>query len=132
MTKMLSLQGGFALLTPLPGALPLAAYASEAEPPLLHITTLTTDLAYVISEENFSNCCTAALAVYLLLFSVSYYLHSPGTASGACYRRRACIDMEHGHVEACGSGLLRHACGISRCVGEFRPRRVGFLLLSDD
>jgi len=89
-------------------------------------------LAYVISEENFSNCCTAALAVYLLLFSVSYYLHSPGTASGACYRRRACIDMQYGHVEACGSGLLRHACGISRCVGEFRPRRVGFLLLSDD
>jgi len=87
---------------------------------------------YVTSEENFSNCCTAALAVYLLLFSVSYYLHSPGTASGACYRRRACIDMEYGHVEACGSGLLRHACGISRCVGEFPPRRVGFLLLSDD
>jgi len=87
-------------------------------------------LAYVISEENFSNCCTAALAVYLLLFSVSYYLHSPGTASGACYRRRAC--MQYGHVEACGSGLLRHACGISRCVGEFPPHRVGFLLLSDD
>jgi len=29
------------------------------------------------------NCCTAALAVYLLLFSVSYYLHSLSTASGA-------------------------------------------------
>ena len=25
-----------------------------------------------------SNCCTAALALYLLLFSASYYLHSPG------------------------------------------------------
>jgi len=26
-----------------------------------------------------SNCCTAALAVNLLLFSASYYLHSPST-----------------------------------------------------
>ena len=50
-----------------------------------------------------SNCCTAALVVYILLFSASYYLHSPSTASGACYRRWACID---GHVEACGSGLF--------------------------
>ena len=41
-----------------------------------------------------SNCCTAALAVYLLLFNVSYYLHSPSTASWACYRRSACIDMD--------------------------------------
>ena len=41
-----------------------------------------------------SNCCTAALAVYLLLFSASYYLHSPSTASGARYRRSACIDMD--------------------------------------
>jgi len=29
-----------------------------------------------------SNCCTAALAVYLLLFNASYYLHSSSTASG--------------------------------------------------
>ena len=41
-----------------------------------------------------SNCCTAALAVYLLLFSASCYLHSHSTASGAC--------------EAGGKGLLRH------------------------
>ena len=41
-----------------------------------------------------SNCCTAALAVYLLLFSASYYLHSPSTASGARYRRSACIDVD--------------------------------------
>jgi len=41
-----------------------------------------------------SNCCTAALDVYLLLFSASYYLHSPSTASGACYRRNACIDTD--------------------------------------
>ena len=31
-----------------------------------------------------SNCCNTALAVYLL-FSVSYYLDCPSTASGACY-----------------------------------------------
>jgi len=40
------------------------------------------------------NCCTAALAVYLLLFSASYYLHSPRTASRECYSRSACIDMD--------------------------------------
>jgi len=41
-----------------------------------------------------SSCCTAALAVYVLLFSVSYYLHRPSTASGARYRRSACIDTD--------------------------------------
>ena len=43
-----------------------------------------------------SSCCTAALAVYLLLCSASYYLHSPSssTASGARYSRSACIDMD--------------------------------------
>jgi len=41
-----------------------------------------------------NNCCTAALAVYLLLFNASYYLHSPSTASGARYRRSACTDTD--------------------------------------
>ena len=41
-----------------------------------------------------SNCCTAALAVYLLLFSASYFLHSPSTASGARYRTSVCVDMD--------------------------------------
>ena len=41
-----------------------------------------------------SNCCTTALAVYLLLFNASYYLPSPSSASGARYRRSACIDMD--------------------------------------
>jgi len=41
-----------------------------------------------------SNCRTAALAVYLLLFSASYYLHSPSTASGSRCRRSVCIDMD--------------------------------------
>jgi len=40
-----------------------------------------------------SNCCIAASAVYFLLFNASYYLHSPSTASGACYRS-ARIDMD--------------------------------------
>jgi len=38
-------------------------------------------------------CCSTALAVYLLLFSASYYLHRP-TASGARYKRSACIDND--------------------------------------
>jgi len=40
------------------------------------------------------NCCTAALSVYLLLFSASHYLHSPSNACGARYRRSACIDID--------------------------------------
>jgi len=32
-------------------------------------------------KKTSSNCCTATLGVYLLLFSASYYLHSPSTAS---------------------------------------------------
>ena len=47
-------------------------------------------------QETSNNCCSAALAVYVLLFSASYYLHSPSrpTASGARYRRSVCIDMD--------------------------------------
>ena len=45
-------------------------------------------------QKTSSNCCSAALAVYLMLFSASYYLHSPSTVSGARYRRSACIDMD--------------------------------------
>jgi len=44
-------------------------------------------------KKTSSNCCSTALAVYLLLFSASYYLDSPIAASGACYRS-ACIDMD--------------------------------------
>ena len=43
--------------------------------------------------------CTTALAVYLLMFSASYYMHSPITASGASYRRSAliwtCCGLQH-------------------------------------
>ena len=45
-------------------------------------------------KKTHSSCCTAALAVYLLLFSASYYLHSLSTASGTRYRRSTCIDMD--------------------------------------
>jgi len=57
-----------------------------------------------------SNCCTAAVAVYLLLFSASYYLHSHSTAAGARYRRSTCIDMD---MLRRGSGLLRHGLNFS-------------------
>jgi len=46
-----------------------------------------------------SNCCTAALAVYLLLFSASYYLHSPSTASGARYMIRPCWGLRQRFVK---------------------------------
>jgi len=49
-------------------------------------------IIYVISEKKQVLYCS--LAVYLLLFSASYDLHSPSTASGARYRRSACIDMD--------------------------------------
>ena len=52
------------------------------------------EIIYVSSEETSSNCCSAVLAVYILLFSASYYLHSPSTASGARYKKSACIDMD--------------------------------------
>ena len=35
-----------------------------------------------------------SLSCFLLLFSASYYLHSPSTASVARYRRSACIDTD--------------------------------------
>jgi len=54
-----------------------------------------------------SNCCTAALAIYLLLFSASYYLHSPSTASAACYRTNACIDTDTLRLVAAASRDIR-------------------------
>jgi len=50
---------------------------------------------FTISQnETNRNCCTAALAVYFLLFNASYHLHSPSIASGARYRRSVCIDID--------------------------------------
>jgi len=67
----------------------------------IHVTLFT-----LAQKEASSNSCSAALAVYLLLFSASYYLHSPNTASRTRYRRSACIDMDVLRVAVCGSGLL--------------------------
>jgi len=77
-----------------------------------HILTLLFiyfELSTLSQNKTNSNCCTAALAVYLLLFNASCYLHSPSTASEARYRRSACW----GRVEACGSGLLRRGLNFS-------------------
>jgi len=62
----------------------------------------------LLQKKTNSICCIAALAVHLLLFGASYYLHSPSTASGARYRRSSCVD-----VAACSSGLLRHGQNFS-------------------
>ena len=40
-----------------------------------------------------SNCCTAALAIYLHVLLFIVHRRSPSTASAACYRRSAYIDM---------------------------------------
>jgi len=45
-------------------------------------------------KKTSSNCCSTALPVYSMLFSASYYLHSPSTASAARYRKSACTDRD--------------------------------------
>jgi len=64
-----------------------------------------------------SNCCTAALDVYLMLFSAFYYLHSPNTASEARYRRSACTDTDVLRLAAaacCDVGWISTQRGILR------------------
>jgi len=64
---------------------------------------------------NSNNCCTAASAVYLLLSSASYYLHSPSTASGARYKRSTCIDTDMLRLAAaacCDMGWISAQRGI--------------------
>jgi len=56
-----------------------------------------------------SSVCTAAASTYPYQYTAAlavtyYYLHSPSTASRACYRRSTCIHW-YGHVEACGRTL---------------------------
>ena len=46
-----------------------------------HYYSYTSDLYTLPQKKTSSNCCTAALAVYSLLFSTSYYLHSPSNTS---------------------------------------------------
>ena len=71
-------------------------------------------IIYVISEENELQLLYCSLAVYLLLFSASYYLHSPITASDARYRRSACIEYQSAIRTNCGSGLLRPGLNFDR------------------
>ena len=54
-------------------------------------------------KKTSSNCCSAALAIYSMLFSASYYLHSPSTAPGTHYRRSAwtCWGLRQRLVAAC-------------------------------
>jgi len=64
----------------------------------IQISHFSTFIIYILQiiclpqKKTNSKCYTAALAVYLLLFDASHYLHSPSTASRARYRRRTCID----------------------------------------
>ena len=71
---------------------------------------------YLLAQKKTNgNCCTAALAVYLLLFSASYYLHSPSTASAVCYRRSAHTDMDmlmSAAAACCDMGWISAQCGV--------------------
>jgi len=49
---------------------------------------------YLYSSDYFRYLRRKQIAVYLLLFSASCYLHSPSAASGALYRRSTCIDTD--------------------------------------
>jgi len=60
----------------------VATFPSESpKKSFVNIIIHILQIIYVTSEETNSNCFTAASAVYLLLFSVSYYLHSPSKAA---------------------------------------------------
>ena len=86
------------------------------EIPKSHFSTLLFiyfRLFTIAQKKTSSNCCSAALAVYLLLFNVSYYLHSPGTASGTVDTLQEERVYWYGHVEACGSSLLPHGLNFS-------------------
>jgi len=78
----------------------------------------------VIFSKTSSNCYSVALAVCLLLFSASYYLHSPSTASGARYRRSACIDMDVLRLAAaacCNMDEFQH-CMVYYATDQCRKR----------
>jgi len=72
----------------------VATLPSEIQVIFRHCYYIYFRLFTFAEKKTSSNCCSATLAVYLLLFSAFYYLHSPSTASGACYRRSASIDTD--------------------------------------
>ena len=66
---------------------------------------------FMLSQKKTNcNCCTAAS---LLTYCCLVLLCSHSTASGACYRRSACIEYLSVIWTSCGSGLLRHGLNIS-------------------
>jgi len=63
-----------------------------------------------MSEENKLQLLYCSLPVYFLLYNGSYYLYSPITASGARYRRSACIEYKSAIWTSCNSGLRHGLC----------------------
>ena len=97
----------------------LCSYLTLGNPKSYFLTLLSIYLRLFpfAQKKTSSNCCSAALAVYLLLFSASYFLHSPSTASGARYRRSACIDMDIlrlAAVACCDMGWISAQRGVLR------------------
>jgi len=60
----------------------VATLPSEIQKSFFNIIIHILSIIYVSlpQKKTNSNCCTPALSVCLLLFSASYYLHSPSTA----------------------------------------------------
>ena len=59
----------------------------------------------VLQLELFTYCC--------LMFPITCIALVLRLGQSTPYRRSACIDMEYGHVEACGSGFLPHGLNFS-------------------
>ena len=59
-----------------------------------HYYSYASDYLRLLRRKRVATIFSAALAVYLLLFNASYYLHSPSTMTGARHRRSACIDTD--------------------------------------
>ena len=62
--------------------------------PLRHFSTLLFNTSHYLRYVRYVGRKQIATVVLQRLFSASYYLRSPSTASGAHYRRSACIDMD--------------------------------------
>ena len=91
----------------------LCSYLTLGNPKSYFLTLLSIYLRLFpfAQKKTSSNCCSAALAVYLLLFSASYFLHSPYYCVwGTLQEERV---YWYGHLEACSSGLLRHGLNFS-------------------
>ena len=74
----------------------------------------TSDYLRYLRKKNKLQLLYCNLAVCILLFSASYYLHSRSTASGARYRRSACVEYQPETRTSCVCGLFRHGLNFSR------------------